>query len=61
MFLGRNLQELTGNLFLSLSQELNTPVNGISSIIELLKVNIKNMDCRSPITIRFSQSIRPSS
>ena len=42
--LGRNLQELTGNLVLSLSQELNTPVNGISSIIELLKVNIKNMD-----------------
>ncbi len=42
--LGGNLQELTGNLFLSLSQELNTPVNGISSIIELLKVNIKNMD-----------------
>lgn len=39
--LGRNLQELTGNLVLSLSQELNTPVNGISSIIELLKVNIK--------------------
>lgn len=42
--LGRNLQELTGNLVLSLSQELNTPVHGISSIIELLKVNIKNMD-----------------
>lgn len=42
--LGRNLQELTGNLVLSLSQELNTPVNGISSIIELLRVNIKNMD-----------------
>jgi hypothetical protein len=42
--LGRNLQELTGNLVISLSQELNTPVNGISSIIELLKVNIKNMD-----------------
>mgnify|MGYP002654310446 CR=1 FL=1 len=42
--LDRNLQELTGNLVLSLSQELNTPVNGISSIIELLKVNLKNMD-----------------
>ena len=42
--LGRNLQELTGNLVISLSQELNTPVHGISSIIELLKVNLKNMD-----------------
>ncbi len=42
--LGRNLQELTGNLVVSLSQELNTPVSGISSIIELLKANFEKME-----------------
>ncbi|MEB3312022.1 MAG: hybrid sensor histidine kinase/response regulator [Snowella sp.] len=42
--LGRNLQELTGNLVFSLSKELNTPVSGISSIIELLKANFAKME-----------------
>ncbi len=32
--LGRNLQELTGNLVLSLSQELNTPVNAAILIMK---------------------------
>jgi CheY-like chemotaxis protein/two-component sensor histidine kinase len=42
--LGQNLEELTGNLAFSLSHELNTPLNGIIGVIEVLKNNIQNME-----------------
>lgn len=42
--LGQNLEELTGNLAFSLSHELNTPLNGIIGVIEVLKGNIQNME-----------------
>jgi CheY-like chemotaxis protein/two-component sensor histidine kinase len=42
--LGQNLEELTGNLAFSLSHELNTPLNGIIGVIEVLKDNIQDME-----------------
>jgi CheY-like chemotaxis protein/two-component sensor histidine kinase len=42
--LGQNLEELTGNLAVSLSHELNTPLNGIIGVIEVLKDNIQDME-----------------
>jgi CheY-like chemotaxis protein/two-component sensor histidine kinase len=42
--LGQNIGELTGNLAVSLSHELNTPLNGIIGVIELLKDNIQDME-----------------
>lgn len=42
--LGQNLEELTGNLAFSLSHELNTPLNGIIGVIEVLKYNIQDME-----------------
>ena len=42
--LGKNLEELTGNLAFSLSHELNTPLNGIIGVIEVLKDNIQDME-----------------
>ncbi|MEB3193121.1 MAG: hybrid sensor histidine kinase/response regulator [Snowella sp.] len=42
--LGKNLEELTGNLAFSLSHELNTPLNGIIGVIEVLKGDIQNME-----------------
>lgn len=42
--LGRNLQELTGNLTRSFPHELNTPLNGIIGVIQLLKADIENLD-----------------
>jgi CheY-like chemotaxis protein/two-component sensor histidine kinase len=35
--LGKNLQELTGNLARSFPHELNTPLNGIIGVLQLLK------------------------
>ena len=42
--LGRNLKELTGNLTRSFPHELNTPLNGIIGVIQLLKADIENLD-----------------
>ncbi|MEI6429257.1 MAG: hybrid sensor histidine kinase/response regulator [Pseudanabaena sp. ELA607] len=42
--LGQNLHELTGNLASKLSHELNTPLNGIIGVIELLRHNIDTMN-----------------
>jgi CheY-like chemotaxis protein/two-component sensor histidine kinase len=42
--LGQNIEELTGNLAVSLSHELNTPLNGIIGVIEVLKDNIQDME-----------------
>ncbi|MEY2976253.1 MAG: hybrid sensor histidine kinase/response regulator [Prochlorotrichaceae cyanobacterium] len=42
--LGRNLQELTGNLSHSFPHELNTPLNGIIGVIQLLKADFESLD-----------------
>lgn len=42
--LQKNLTELRGNLFSSLPHEFNTPLNGISGIIEIL---LQDYDCMS--------------
>jgi len=42
--LGRNLDELTGNIAFNLSHEFNTPLNGIVGVIRLLKANLRKMD-----------------
>jgi len=42
--LGRNLQELTGNLTRSFPHELNTPLNGIIGVIQLLKADLEGLD-----------------
>jgi two-component system, sensor histidine kinase and response regulator len=41
--LQKNLHELRGNLFSSLPHEFNTPLHGISGIIEILLQEYKNM------------------
>lgn len=42
--LGRNLKELTGNLTRSFPHELNTPLNGIIGVIQLLKSDMELLD-----------------
>lgn len=42
--LGNSLQELRGNLALSLPHEFNTPLNGILGGIELLRADLESMD-----------------
>lgn len=38
--LAKNMDELTGNIAVSLSHELNTPLNGIVGILEILQTNL---------------------
>ncbi|MGI0480828.1 response regulator [Geminocystis sp. CENA526] len=42
--LAKNMDELTGNIAVSLSHELNTPLNGIVGILDILKNNLADFD-----------------
>ncbi|AFZ46365.1 response regulator receiver sensor signal transduction histidine kinase [Cyanobacterium stanieri PCC 7202] len=42
--LAENIRQLTGNIAISLSHELNTPLNGIMGILGILKADFDNLD-----------------
>ncbi|WP_237741279.1 hybrid sensor histidine kinase/response regulator [Geminocystis herdmanii] len=42
--LAKNMDELTGNIAVSLSHELNTPLNGIVGILQIIKTDFDKFD-----------------
>ncbi|BAQ66868.1 hybrid sensor histidine kinase/response regulator [Geminocystis sp. NIES-3709] len=42
--LAKNMDELTGNIAISLSHELNTPLNGVVGILQILKTDFDKFD-----------------